>query len=209
MYNFSKQHPKPEDQVQGNQSLLIACWTIMMLPLGISAILVAGEYESHVHAIRHNKIVSDIPCSQTVNGEAYVIDLVTFCMIGGIFQISDALISFLAVWGIWAFPSRINTAHLCIDVLIYSLLCTIGLYMYDRQMTIECQFLPIGEMIFAWSIIPFLLIALIGGWHMHSCALCNSFSHCSVYIVFLLCLACCILCAGRWTVDVLGINFSR
>merc|ERR1719229_1070166 len=96
-------------------------------------------------------------------------------MIGGIFQISDALISFLAVWGIWAFPARINAAHLCIDALIYSSLCTIGLYMYDRQMTIECQFLPIGEMIFAWSIIPFLLIGLIG--------------------VLLLCLACCILCA--------------
>jgi len=49
-----------------------------------------------------------------------------------------------------------------LDAVIYFALSMLGLYMYDKQMSIDCQYDDLGTFIFAWCIIPFLLCGFIG-----------------------------------------------
>eukprot|EP01084_Bolivina_argentea_P072606 131833_1 len=120
---------------------------LIFLSPAIAAIVIAASYDE-----------ASSPCG----GTEYTRDLDTFLYIGGGIQLvygTFALVARMCTIATGHDFSSLGRADGC-EGLFLLVWAGIGLYMYDNEMSEECQEEPIGQMILAWSVIPFCMIGL-------------------------------------------------
>eukprot|EP01084_Bolivina_argentea_P228275 385588_1 len=145
---------RQQQQLAENQQTCFVTCSIIAIGPAIAALIVGAEYDE------------SSPCN---DGYDYFVDLKSYLLIaGGITLGWTCLSCCISLCGI-AYCSdytRSNTqgamfAFFSCPILIWSVIWSaIGLYMYYDQLSVICQNQPIGQMIFAWSIINLVCIGI-------------------------------------------------
>ena len=140
-----------EARYQENQQQFTLGCSILTLGPAIAALAIGLEYND------------DSPC----NDRDYLIDLKDYLVIAGSVSIAWSGFSciILCCAGICCSDLTRNKLQsltfiiFSCPILIWSFIYSIlGLFIYDKQMSTQCQKEPIGQMIAAWSIIQILFI---------------------------------------------------
>ena len=135
-------------QEQANRSA--ACGACCFLPCAIAAVVIAGQYDSDTS-----------PCGTPATSDSYTVGLVEFLLVGGYTQIGGISLGFCLCCCAMISDDLANAGSVCLVLpsmclsLFYLAWGGIGLYMYSNELTSDCQQEPIGQVLLAWSLIPY------------------------------------------------------
>jgi len=133
-------------RIQDNQQGLGLGLNCCTLPAAIAALIIASQ--------------SDYESSACNDGTTYTVDLVNFLYIAGGIQVGFA--GLFIIGQCFKQEKCLQSMAGCVACLsaFYFAWAVIGLYMYDNQMSEECQSTDIALMILSWSIIDIAIRAL-------------------------------------------------
>ena len=131
------------EEVQSRSMLMIAIIGGIMLAPGIACLVIATEYNG----------------GGSCTG-SYTVDLVTFLEVAGGLQVAFGGLAILC--GICSamkdLPHSAAQGNGCVG-LFYLIWAAIGLYMWDNQMSADCQSDAIAQMVLAWSVIQYAMLS--------------------------------------------------
>ena len=141
-------------RIQERQQEISGGGQCIVLPPAIAAVIIASQYDPSIS-----------PCG--IDSNSYTIDLVTFLNVAGYLQIAYGALHLLLLCCSMSASQenkvKINQclqAPACCLFLFYLIWAGIGLYIYDNEMSEQCQSEPIAKMILSWSIIQYALVGL-------------------------------------------------
>eukprot|EP00485_Elphidium_margaritaceum_P009773 CAMPEP_0202704294 /NCGR_PEP_ID=MMETSP1385-20130828/16990_1 /ASSEMBLY_ACC=CAM_ASM_000861 /TAXON_ID=933848 /ORGANISM="Elphidium margaritaceum" /LENGTH=189 /DNA_ID=CAMNT_0049362277 /DNA_START=78 /DNA_END=647 /DNA_ORIENTATION=- len=119
-----------------------------LLPVGIAAVVIASGYDA-----------STSSCD--ANASSYTVDLKLFLNVAGYSIIGMTVLSCCGAMSKPFF--KLTSSIGLLASMFWFAWSVIGIYMYDNQMSSECQDEPIAKMILSYSIIQIVFTALLAG----------------------------------------------